>query len=127
MAFIETSETVIGVEIAQINARNIEPGQPAEITFKYLPGRTFPGKVDTVLQAVSGGQVLVSGQAVTPNAVHTAPFVVRVRLDDADLLRRLPAGSTGEAAIYTNHVKAAHMVRKVMLRMTAILNFINPY
>jgi len=39
----------------------------------------------------------------------------------------LPAGSTGEAAIFTDHVKAAHVVRRVMLRMTAILNYVNPF
>jgi len=127
MAFIETSETIVGVEVAQINARYIEPGQPVEITFKFLPGRIFPGKVETVLQAVAGGQTLVSGEAVTPKEVQSSPFVVRIRLGEADLLRRLPAGSTGEAAIFTSHVKAAHVVRKVMLRMTAIVNFINPY
>jgi len=64
---------------------------------------------------------------VTPKEVQSSPFVVRIRLGEADLLRRLPAGSTGEAAIFTSHVKAAHVVRKVMLRMTAIVNFINPY
>jgi hypothetical protein len=42
-------------------------------------------------------------------------------------VRRLPAGSTGEAAIFTDHVKAAHVVRRVMLRMTAILNYVNPF
>jgi hypothetical protein len=36
-----------------------------------------------------------------PEGVHSAPFIVRIKLDDADLLRRLPAGSTGEAAIFT--------------------------
>jgi hypothetical protein len=52
---------------------------------------------------------------------------VRIKLDDADLVRRLPAGSTGEATIFTDHVKAAHVVRRVMLRMTAILNYVNPF
>lgn len=127
MAFIETAETIVGVEVAQINARYIEPGQAAEIAFKFLPGRVFPGKVEAILQAVSGGQAQPSGQAVTAKGVHAEPFVVRIKLDDADLLRRLPAGSTGEAAIFTEHVKVAHIVRRVMLRMTAILNYINPF
>ena len=38
MAFIDTSGTLIGAEIAQINARYVEPGQPAEVTFKFMPG-----------------------------------------------------------------------------------------
>ena len=46
MAFIDTSETMIGTEIAQINARYIEPGQNAEVTFKMLPGHIFTGRVE---------------------------------------------------------------------------------
>lgn len=127
MAFIDTSETVVGTEIAQINARYIEPGQKAEVTFKLLPGEIFTGSVETVLQAVSSGQVQASGLAVTPKEVQSAPFVVRIKLDDAELAKRLPAGSTGAAAIFTDHVKASHVVRRVMIRMTAILNYVDPF
>jgi hypothetical protein len=38
-------------------------GPAVEITLKYLPWRSFPGKVETILQAVSGSQTQVSGQA----------------------------------------------------------------
>jgi hypothetical protein len=49
-----------------------------------------------------------------------------IKLDDQDLAQRLPAGSTGLAAIYTDHIKAAHVIRKVVLRQTAILNYVDP-
>jgi RND family efflux transporter MFP subunit len=127
MAFIDTSESVIAMEVSQINARYIELGQPVEVTFKFLPGHIFAGRVETVLQAVSTGQTQPSGLAVSPKDVQSAPFVVRVSLDDPELAKRLPAGSTGEAAIYTEHVRAAHIIRKVMLRMTAITNYVNPF
>jgi hypothetical protein len=52
---------------------------------------------------------------------------MRVKLDDAAFASRLPAGSTGEAAIFTEHVKPAHIIRKVLLRQIAILNYINPF
>jgi RND family efflux transporter MFP subunit len=127
MAFIDTSDIIIGTEIAQINARYIRPGQPAEITFKFLPGHVYPARVESVLQAVSTGQVQPTGLAVTPKPVESAPFVVRLNIDDAELAKRLPAGSSGEAAIFTEHVKASHTVRRVMLRMTAFLNYVNPF
>ncbi|HVJ77947.1 MAG TPA: efflux RND transporter periplasmic adaptor subunit [Hyphomicrobium sp.] len=127
MAFIDTSETMLAAEIAQIYARYIEPGQRVETTFKFLPGKIYSGHVETVLQAVSSGQIQPSGLAVTPKQVEAAPFVVRIKLDDADVLKRLPAGSSGEVAIFTDHVKASHVIRRVMLRMTAILNYINPF
>lgn len=127
MAFIDTSSTIIGVEIAQINARYIAPGHPVELTFKYLPGHVFAGRVESVLQAIGTGQVQTSGLAVMPTTIQTVPFVVRVKLDDDVLARQLPAGSTGNAAIFTDHVKAAHVIRKVILRQIAILNYINPF
>ena len=109
MAFIDTSNTIIGVEINQIDARFIQPGQEVEATFKFAPGKIYPGKVESVLQAVATGQAQTSGTAVLPKAVEAVPFVVRVKLDDEDFVRKLPAGATGTAAIYTDHLKPTHV------------------
>jgi len=127
MAFIDTRDTLIGVEIDQIYARYLKPGQPVEVTFKFRPGQIYTGKVETVLQAIATGQVQTSGAAVTPKSIQASPFVVRVRLDDAAFAASLPAGSTGAAAIFTDRVKAAHVIRKVLLRQIAITNYVNPF
>ena len=127
MAFIDTSTTMIGVELAQIDARYVAPGQNVEVTFKYLPGRVFTGKVESVLQAIATGQVQTSGLAVQSKAIEAAPFVARVKLDDTALADSLPAGTTGTAAIFTDRVKAAHLIRRVLLRQIAITNYINPF
>jgi multidrug resistance efflux pump len=127
MAFIDTSETVLGMEVAQIYARYVQPKQLVEITFKIFPGKIYTGRVETVLQAVATGQVQPGGAAVAPPEVQAVPFVVRIKLDDAAVASRLPAGTTGTAAIYTDRVKAAHVIRKVVLRQTAILNYVNPF
>jgi RND family efflux transporter MFP subunit len=127
MAFIDTSETWIVTEIQQISARYIQPGQVVELTFKFFPGRIYTGKVETVLQALSTGQAQASGQAATPKDIQAAPFVVRIKLDDESIGNRLPAGSTGTAAIFTDRVKVAHVIRKVLLRQIAITNYINPF
>jgi multidrug resistance efflux pump len=127
MAFIDTSETFVGLAIQQIDARYVEAGQPVELTFKFLPGRIFTGNVEAVLQAISTGQVQASGLAVTPTNVSAAPFVVRIRLGDDTVARALPAGSAGTGAIFTGHVKPTHVIRRVLLRQIAILNYINPF
>jgi multidrug resistance efflux pump len=127
MAFIDTSETILGVEIPQVYARYVAVGQPVEITFKTFPGEVFSGRVETVLQAIASGQTQVGGLAVAPTEIQSAPFVARIKLDDQDVARRLPAGSTGLAAIFTDHVKAAHLIRRVVLRQTAIINYVNPF
>ena len=127
MAFIDTSNTLIGVEFAQIDARCVVPGQDVEVTFNYLPGRVFTGRMETVLQAIATGQVQTSGVAVQSKGIEAAPFVARVKLDAAGLADSLPAGSTGTAAIFTDRVKAAHVIRKVLLRQIAITNYVNPF
>jgi hypothetical protein len=83
--------------------------------------------VEAVLQAIATGQTQPGGLAVAPSAVQATPFVVRIRLDDQELAKRLPAGSTGLAAIFTDRVKASHVIRQVVLRQTAILNYVNPF
>ena len=127
MAFIDTSETLLGVEIAQTNARYIAVGQSVEVTFKTLPGEVHTGRVETVLQAIASGQTQTGGLAVAPADIHASPFVIRIKLDDEALAQRLPAGSTGLAAIFTDHVTMTHVIRRVVLRQTAILNYVNPF
>jgi RND family efflux transporter MFP subunit len=127
MAFIDTSDTLVGVEITQNDARYVKAGQPVEVTFKFEPGVVRTGKVETVFQAISTGQAQVSGTAVAPKEIQSAPFVIRVKLDDDDVAKRLPAGSTGTAAIFTEAVKPTHVIRRVLLRQIAILNYVNPF
>ncbi len=127
MAFIDTSATRVVVEIDQINARYVAAGQQVEIAFKFLPGRICTGKVESILQAIATGQAQVSGQAVMPKKIENVPFVVRAALDDAEFAKTLPAGATGEAAIFTDHVKVSHLIRRVLLRQVSILDYINPF
>jgi len=127
MAFIDTSQTIVGVEIHQIYTRYIEVGQDVEVTFKVFPGQVYKGKVESVLEATAAGQVVASGAAVTPRQVAAAPLVVRIKLDDAKLVASLPAGAAGDAAIYTEHIKPRHIIRKVILRQIAIVNYVNPF
>ena len=59
--------------------------------------------------------------------IEAAPSVARIRLDAAALTDSLPTGSTGTAAIFTDRVKVARIIRKVLLRQTAILNYVLPF
>ena len=127
MAFIDTSDTIVGVAVPQIGARFIAPGQEVELTFNFKPGRIYTGRVEAVLQAVATGQNQVSGTAIAPQVTQTVPFVVRVALDDKEFANSLPAGSSGDAAIFTDRVRITYIIRRVMLRQIAILNFINPF
>jgi hypothetical protein len=105
-----------------------KPGQPVRVTL--IPGKVFPCKLESVLQAVAIGQTPDSGAAVAPKTIVTLPLVVRIKLGDTATRRygdRLPTGSTGHAAIYSDHVNAANFIRQVLLRQIAITNYINPF
>lgn len=127
MAFIETEDTIVGMQVQQIYARHIAPGQAVELAFKFLPGKIYTGRVVTLLPATAPGQQQTTGAAAQSFAALPGPLGVRVELDDRDAARRLPAGTTGEAAIYTNSAQATHLVRRVMIRMSTFLNYVLPF
>jgi RND family efflux transporter MFP subunit len=126
MPFFDTSEAIVGVQIHQIHARFIEPGQSADITFKEFPGQVFKGTIESVLPAISQGQVAVSGTAVAQAQLAPDPFYVRLKLDDPKVADKLKAGSYGQAAIYTSSMRAAHVIRRVMIWMQAWMNYLVP-
>jgi RND family efflux transporter MFP subunit len=127
MSFVETSRNLIVVQIAQIYHRHLKLGQSAELAVKTLPGRVLSGKVDGLVQVTSQGQTVIGGIVPPPQQVQAEPFFVRIKLEDSKAATALPAGTVGTAAIYTDSVSATHIIRKVMIRMEAYLNYIVPF
>ena len=127
MTFIDTSRHLVGIQVNQIHLRYLKVGQMAEIAFKTRPGQIFTGKVEAILQVASQGQAVIGGTVPPAQQVQAEPFFVRVALDDGQATENLPAGTVGSAAIYTESVAATHIIRKVMIRMESILNYINPW
>nr|WP_281261276.1 DUF3302 domain-containing protein [Bosea psychrotolerans] len=50
-------------------------------------------------------------------------MIARRRGHDAAFADALPAGSVGDAAIFTERVQPAHLIRRII----AILNYVNPF
>ncbi|CAM5479664.1 Inner membrane protein YiaV OS=Afipia felis OX=1035 GN=yiaV PE=3 SV=1 [Afipia felis] len=125
MAFIDTSDTLAFVAIPQNNSRYIKSGQRVEFAFKALPGRIVSGHVEAVLPAIATGQSAPSGAAIISSAIESKPIAVRVTLDDKALASSLISGSTADAAIFTDRLRVTHIIRKIILRQLAILNYIN--
>ncbi len=101
-------------------------GRMSKSPSNISPAGCFPARSRPCWQAISTGRCRPQfGRAI--EGVEAAPFVARIRLDDTALADSLPAGSTGTAAIFTDRVKAAHVIRKVLLRQIAITNYVNPF
>ena len=67
-----------------------------------------------------------TGENIAPQSQQAGPFFVKVRLDNREFQQDLIPGSLGSVAIYTDSVEMSHIIRKVMIRMDAITNFILP-
>jgi multidrug resistance efflux pump len=125
MAFIG-DRRVIGAQVQQIYLRHIRPGQPAEVTFKVLPGQVFDARVENVIPANAMGQIAPSGNLQTPGQLVPMPYLVRLVLDDPEVVDQLPAGAVGDMAIYTGAMSSVYVIRRVMLWMDAWMNYVLP-
>lgn len=127
MAFVETSDLLVASEILQNHLRYLEPGLPAEIALKMYPGRVFDAEVQYVVKALSTGQAPLSGFAPAPQEIPHTPFWVRIAPGEELRSLDLPIGATGTVAIYTNSGAPTHVIRKVVIRVESIMNYVNPF
>jgi RND family efflux transporter MFP subunit len=126
MVFIDTSTKRVVAQVNQIYLRHVRVGQPVEIAFKTLPGQVVTGKVDAIVEVASQGQAVIGGTVPVAQQLKAEPFFVRIAFDDSELLGELPPGAVGTAAIYTQSVAPTHVIRKVMIRMESIMNYVKP-
>jgi RND family efflux transporter MFP subunit len=124
--FVDTSQRLVVAQIHQIYLRYLEVGQPVEMAFKAIPGRVYVGKVVAVIDVASQGQAVISGTIPPAQQVLAEPFFVRIQLENDAASKNLRPGTVGTATIYTNSVGFTHVIRKVMIRMEAIMNYIIP-
>lgn len=129
MAFAPVATGRVVVAIPQTRVRFVEPGQPAEVTFAYRPGRIFDASVETVIRINAAGQLPPSGilPSLDPLFGPNETMGVILQIDGGGLdPSKMPGGAGGTAAIYTQSVQATHLIRRVMVRMDAWLNYIRP-
>ena len=128
VSFVVPTQTLVA-GIPQNRLRHVEPGQAAEVVFKFFPGKVFPATVEAIVPMTPEGQLAPSGTVPTPPLPGdgAAPYGVILKLDPAGVpLGDVPGGAAGTAAIYTRSVQLSHVIRKVMVRMEAWLNYVVP-
>ncbi|MBK6394025.1 MAG: HlyD family secretion protein [Betaproteobacteria bacterium] len=125
MTFVEDTYQVVAL-YAQNELTMVEPGNEAEFTLKAHPGRIIKATVDSIVWAQGQGQVPNSTQlpmtGYGPMPPGRFPVKLAVAERDADLF--LPAGAVGHGAIYTDHGHAVQILRKVILRVGAKLDYL---
>lgn len=137
MTFVNTDLNKVAIGINQNQVRHLRAGMPAEVTFKVLPGKVFEASVLDAAPITPGGQLVPSGNVPAAPGAQTVPQPYGVVLEleesfeEAGLspmdIASVPGGAVGTGAIYTEAVKATHIIRKVMVRMQAWLNYLIPF
>jgi multidrug resistance efflux pump len=125
MTLLEAGGQVVAL-FNQNELHQVAPGNEVEFALKTLPGRIVKGKVDSVVWAQGQGQLQASGTIPMSGAVAVPPGRYAVKFDIAERDKEvfLAAGAAGNAAIYTDHLHAVHILRKVILRVGSYLNYL---
>jgi multidrug resistance efflux pump len=124
MTFVDNEYQIFAL-FGQNELHQVEKGDEAEITLDTYPGRVIKAHVDSVIWAQAQGQVEASGDL--PRTTFVAPpgrFPVKLVVGEHDKALFLAAGARGSAAIYTEHLKLVHIIRKVLLRVASYLDYI---
>jgi multidrug resistance efflux pump len=127
MTFVEDEYQVVAL-YNQNELHQVEPGNRAELTLRTLPGKIIKAKVNSIIWAQGQGQVPISGTLPQTGLQPLPPgrFAVKLDVDEKYRDSFFAAGATGEAAIYTNRLAVLHVIRMVILRVGAKLNYIIP-
>jgi len=125
MSFVEDTYQVIAM-YQQNELYMAAPGNEAEISLYTVPGHVIKAKVDSIVWAQGEGQLTQSGVVPQTGAVATPPqrFAVKLTIDEKDKEIFLAAGAKGSAAIYTDHGHMIHIIRKVVMRVGAYMNYL---
>jgi multidrug resistance efflux pump len=125
MTLVEATGTVVAL-YRQNELHQVEPGNEAEFALETLPGRIIKGKVNSIVWASGAGQLQATG-TIPMTGVLAAPaqrFAVKFDVADKDKELFLAAGAAGDAAIYTDHGEAVHIIRKVIIRVGSYMNYL---
>ena len=138
MSFVTIEKNKVAIGIHQNSIRHVQPGQQAEITFKLQPGKVFNAEVESIALITPDGQLAPSGNITLAPTTQNLPqpYGVVLKIDDdafneTDMLtlndiKSFPGGAYGTGTVYTKSVQATHIIRKVMIRMDAWMNYILP-
>ena len=125
MTLVETTSSVVAL-YQQNELHQVAPGNEAEFALKTLPGRIIKAKVDSVIWASGAGQIQPTGTIPMTGVLNAPPqrFAVKFDVEEKDRELFLAAGAAGNAAIYTEHAEFLHIIRKVIIRVGAYLDFL---
>lgn len=129
MIFVNDEPDVFVGWFRQNSLLRLNVGDEAELALDGIPGEVFSGEVITVVPATAEGQLQATGNLQTDTA-PAGRVAVRIRITDPDFEQyrsRVPAGAFGQMALYSEHFHHVAIMRKILLRMSAWMNYLFPF
>jgi multidrug resistance efflux pump len=125
MNFVEDEQWILAI-YNQNEVRKIKPGQEAEVAFRMYPGRVVKCKVDSIMWATAQGQLPIGSMNAAGGVAPIPPnsLAVRLVLDGKDKGLFLAAGARGSGAVFTDSGEFLHIIRKVIIRVGAKLDWL---
>ena len=125
MSFIQEDDPWILAFYHQNELRYVEPGNEAEIFLQTYPDRIIKCKVDSIMWATAQGQMPISGWVGTTAGLGMLSDRIAVRLlvQPGEKQLFLATGAVGAGAIYTEHGKILHIIRKVFVRVSTKMDW----
>ena len=131
MIFVSAEDHYLVAWFRQNSLLRLEVGTEAEVAFDGIPGTVFKGEVKLVQPALAEGQVQASGNLINPYmAPRPGRIPVLISISDPRYeayANQVPGGSYAQAAVYSEHFHHVAIMRKILLRMSAWMNYLFPF
>ena len=113
----------------QNSMQRLKAGAEAEVVLDGIPRRIFKAKVQSVIPAMAPGNIQAQAGLIDQTSAQVPgrlPIVLEIT-DPEWANYQVIAGSSGQAAIYTEHFHHVAIMRKILMRMGSWLNYLFPF
>lgn len=131
MVFVHSEEYYYVAWFRQNSTLRLKKGYDAEVAFDSIPGKVFSGKVDQVVAVLAQGEIQARGSLLSSESERfpgRVPVVIKITDPDFDEFQKLiPGGAFGQTAVYSDHFHHVAIMRQILLRMSAWMNYLFPF
>ena len=131
MVFVHKEEYYYVAWFRQNSTLRLQSGYEAEVAFDSVPGKVFSGEVDKVIAVLAQGEIQARGSLLSSESERfpgRVPVIIKITDPDFDEYEALiPGGAFGQTAIYSDHFAHVAIMRKILLRMSAWMNYLFPF
>ena len=125
MVFVPDQKTSVYAVFRQNSALRLTAGDEAEVVFNGLPGSVVKGKVKQIMPAIANSsyqaQGYLQGLSLDPKLDG---IYAEIELNNVKDVERLPAGTMGQVAVYSDYFEHVSIIRKILLRMTSWMHYL---